>query len=203
MSQSRSYGKAGKSLGSSAANAKFGAKNAAIGAVGEKYFQGVLERAGLDDMYDIWYSLKIPNDPSNPNATRYSSDVDVALTSGNRLILIDVKMWSATAPYWSLFGLPFKGLTPMIKKGKWELGKNMAMAVSRYQKNLPDTRVEAIVVFVPTKPGGAAPMVNFLKWPGNIRSYNSQDGLRKIKNILGVSEDTSPRLRALMGRMVR
>lgn len=203
MAQSRSYGKAGKSLGSSAANAKFGAKNAAIGAVGEKYFQGVLDRAGVDKDYDIWYSLKIPNDPKNPNATKYSSDVDVALTSGNRLILVDVKMWSATSAYWSIFGLPFKGLAPMIKNGKWELGKNMAMAVDRYQKNLPGTRVEAIVIFVPTKPGGAAPMVNFLKWPGNISSYNSQSGLRKIRSVLGVSEETAPRLRGLMGRMVR
>lgn len=199
----RSYGDAGKSLGSNAANAKFGRKNTEIGMVGEKYFRDALERAGFDDLYDVWYSLKIPNDPSNPGATEYSSDVDVALTSGNRLILVDVKRWSATAPYWSIFGLPFKGLTPLIKDGKWELGKNMAMAVSRYQKNLPGVRVDAIVVFVPTKPGGSAPMVNFLKWPGDIRSYNTQDGMRKIKNILGVSEDTLPRLRGLMGRMIR
>lgn len=200
----RSYGDAGKSLGSNEANSKFGRENAAIGARGEKYFRDVLERSGLDDEYDIWYSLKLPNDPHNKNATKYSSDVDVALTSGNKLILVDVKMWAAGSTYWTLFGLPFKGLAPMIDKKKgWRLSSNMAAAVDRYKKNLPGVSVEAMVIFVPTKANGGAPMVNFLKWPGDIRSYTSQDGVRKIKKWLGRGEETSPKLRALMGRMVR
>jgi hypothetical protein len=200
----RSYGDAGKSLGSNEANSKFGRENASIGLRGEKYFRDVLERAGVDRDYDIWYSLKIPSDPHNRNATKYSSDVDVALTSGNKLLLIDVKMWSASSAYWSLFGLPFKGLSPMIDKKKgWRLSSNMAAAVDRYQKNLPGVSVQAMVIFVPTRAGGAAPMVNFLKWPGDIRSYSSQDGLRKAKKWLGRGEETTPKLRALMGRMVR
>jgi hypothetical protein len=200
----RSYGDAGKSLGSSEANSKFGRENAATGLRGEKYFRDALNRAGLDDEYDIWYSLRIPNDPNNRNATKYDSDVDVALTSGNKLILVDVKMWSAQSAYWTLFGLPFKGIAPMIDKKKgWRLSSNMAAAVDRYKKSLPGVTVEAAVIFVPTKAGGGAPMVNFLKWPGDIRSYSSQDGIRRIKKSLGRGEDTSPRLRALMGKMVR
>lgn len=200
----RSYGDAGKSLGSNEANNKFGRENAATGLRGEQYFRDALNRAGLKDEYDIWYSLKIPNDPSNRNATKYSSDVDVALTSGNKLILIDVKMWSAQSAYWTLFGLPFKGIAPMIDKKKgWRLSSNMAAAVDRYKKNVPKASIDAAVIFVPTKPNGAAPMVSFLKWPGDIRSYTSQDGIRKIKKFLGRGEDTSPELRALMGKMVR
>lgn len=200
----RSYGDAGNSLGSNEAIRKFGRENAATGQHGEKYFRDALNRAGLDDEYDIWYSLKIPNDPNSRNATKYESDVDVALTSGNKLILVDVKKWSAKSSYWSLFGLPFKGFAPLIDKKKgWRLSSNMAAAVDRYKKNLPGMSVEAAVIFVPTKPGGAAPMVTFLKWPGDIRSYSTQDGIRKIKKYLGRGEETSPKLRALMGRMIR
>lgn len=200
----RSFGEAGGSLRSAQATSKFGHRNAAIGQRGEQYFRTALERAGLDDDYDIWYSLRIPSDPTRRGAAQYTSDVDVALTSGNRLILVDVKMWSAAAPYWSLFGLPFKGITPMIdpKKG-WRLSGNMALAVDRYQKNLPGVRVEAAVIFVPTKAGAPAPFVSLLKWPGGIRSYSAQDGISRIRRSLGASEDTSPKLRSFMGRVVR
>lgn len=200
----RSYGTAGKSLGEAETRRKFGAQ-AEAGASGERYFRSALERAGLGTKYEVYYSLKIPNDPTRADATKYSSDVDVALASGDRLVLVDVKRWAAGKFYWSCFGKPFKGVTPMRHNGEWRLSANMAMAVSRYRKCLPGVRVEGIVVFVPTGlrgerlPAG----VGLLRWPGGIRSYVLGPGLDKIKRTLGPSLPVDPRIKGVLGRMVR
>jgi len=196
--------KAGTSFGDGGIQQKYGAQAAAAGLMGEQLFYQLLEKYGISRDYDIWFSLRIPNDPSNPHATRYNSDVDVAIASGNKLILIDVKRWAAGYHYWSLFGLPFKGLTPITKNGSWKLGANMAGAQARFQANLKGMRVESMVVFVSTNSRGAAPSsVALLKWPGGIKSYLYGAAIPKIKSILGKPQRVNPKIESLLEKMAR
>ena len=188
-------GKAGSGVGD--ASREFGA-NAAVGSLGERQFADILDRAGLtgDGGYDAWYSVKVPNKDGSKGKT----DVDLVLSSGNRVVLIDVKRWASStwktsssgkkvkAPvtYWSIpfFNLPMKGLSP-LKNGNG------------------DARILSIVVFVPTTKDGRGPAnVSFLRWPGNIKSYSAQDSLRVIQKFLGEPKSTNSRISSALSRMV-
>ena len=202
MAAGRSYGSAGSGLGSASARNKFGA-NAQVGAQGERQFGEMLKRNGFDGKYTVWYSLALPSDPTNRGAKDYGTDVDVAISNGDKIILVDVKRWSAKYTYWSIFGKPFQNLTPKMEKGKWALSKNMEMALDRFRKNLPGISVEAIVVFVPTTKNGGSPSVGFLRWPGGIRSYAAGDGLSKIGRFLGPAKPNNPIIMQKVGRLVK
>lgn len=199
------YGEAGASfIGNDDAHKKWG-DNAIVGMLGEQYFADALRRAGLTGSYEVYGSLNIPT-PANQRHNQYSSDVDCAVANGNNLLLIDVKRWASGFHYWSIFGFPFKNLTPMTKgNGQWALSGNMAAAVARYRDALPGVNVQAIVVFVPTKSKGMAmpASVGLLRWPGGIRSYLTQDALYKIKSILGQPQPVEGKIRAVLGSMVR
>lgn len=196
---------AGGSFESGDIQRKYGRESAAAGRVGEQRFAAILAKAGVTRDYEVWYSLRIPKDPRNPGGTNYNSDVDVAIASGNKLILVDVKNWASGYHYWSIAGLPFKGISPMKKQnGEWKLGANMAGALARYRANLPGMSVEAIVVFIPTNAKGALPSsVGLLRWPGGIKSYLHGSGINKIKSFLGKKERVNPKIESLMSNMSR
>lgn len=195
------HGQAGSGIGGQAARARFGS-NAAVGAAGERAFAEALRRSKLGGKYDVYYSLSIPDDPVRRNATRYSSDVDVAITSGNRLVLIDVKRWRAGGIYWSLASMPFRGLAPLRlgQDKQWKpLSANMAAALARYRANLPGVEVSAMVIFVGAGPRAALPgSVGLLRWPGGARSYLLGDGLRVLGKRLGAHQPTQVRLRSFL-----
>lgn len=166
------FGKAAKGL----AKSNFDKKSKFAGIEGEKKFLQELEKSKITKDYDVWCSLKIPN-------SKYRTDVDFAITNNKEIILIDVKMWQGGKHYWSLNGIPFKGLSPMKKNGKIGLSKNMQMAVEAYKKHFPEMTVSAKVVFVPTnnKKTPKPASVFFLKWPGNINSIQMNDFIKSIK----------------------
>lgn len=195
------FGEAGASFNDASLHKKFGA-NAAIGAMGEKYYGGALDRGGISSKYEVHSSLNIPD--ARGSKSSYSSDVDFAVANGGSLILVDVKRFASGYHYWSFMGFPFKGLTPMMKNDKWRLSANMAAAVDRYQQALPGIHVEAMVVFVPTNKTGAMPSsVGLLVWPGRIRSYLAGDSIYKLHKLLGTPEAVSPLTRSLLARMTR
>ena len=139
------HGRAGAGLGSNQAQTKFG-KQGEIGASGERHFAQMLQRAALDEVYDIFYSLSIPRG-RDFKATAMKSDVDVVLLNGNQLVLVDVKRWKGTGIFWSMSGLPFRDLSPLTLGGKWKMSANMAAAMRRYKEALPGVHVTAMVVF--------------------------------------------------------
>lgn len=208
-------GKAGSGVGD--ASREFGA-NAAVGSLGERQFADILDRAGLtgDGGYDAWYSVKVPNKDGSKGKT----DVDLVLSSGNRVVLIDVKRWASStwktsssgkkvkAPvtYWSIpfLNLPMKGLSPLKNgNGEWRLSRSMEMATDRFAPLFGNARVLSIVVFVPTTKDGRGPAnVSFLRWPGNIKSYSAQDSLRVIQKFLGAPKSTSSKIASTLSRMV-
>lgn len=188
-SSARRYGAAGSGLGSSSARSRFG-DQAEVGASGERYFETLLERAGLTQLYDVHFSLGIPQG-RDQKATRYNSDVDAVLVNGNKIVLVDVKRWKGNAIYWSVAGLPFRGLAPLSHDKGWKLSANMAAALRRYKEALPGANITAMVVFVPTQRGHLPTSVRWLKWPGEIRSYLSDSGMKEISRRLG-PERTNP-----------
>lgn len=195
------FGTAGQSLTSSGAREEFGSESARAGMVGEKYLDHAFKRNDKLSEYTLYRSLKIP---AGPRQKRYRSDVDFAFVSGNNVVLVDCKSWSAGHFYWSFFGKLMKDFRPMGDKD--QMSRNMAMAVSRYEEALPNHRVTGIVVFSPTKSrknGGVPTGVFLLRWPGNIRSYLPNDGMRKIARLLGSPEPPTSKAAILMGKMTR
>lgn len=182
------HGRAGASLGTSVARGQFG-KHADIGAVGEKRFAQALRDAGLDTAADIYYSLGLPRGHGRKQT---QSDVDAVLANGNRVVLVDVKRWKGNVIYWTLGGLPFRGLEPLTHGGRWRLSANMAAALQRYREALPGVNVSAMVVFVPAPRGAAPASVRWMKWPGGIRSFLLPAALRELHARLGSTYTTPP-----------
>lgn len=198
----RRYGRAGSGISGAAGQARYGRQSAMAGAAGERRLAGAISRSSEVSGYMSWSSLGIP---TPRGGERYSSDVDIALASGNRLVLVDAKMWAAGKIYWSILGYPMRGLAPMRSKGGLKrLSRNMETAVARYRSQLPGHVVKGVVVFVPTSKGGGLPAsVRLLRWPGGIRSYLVGDGLRRISSALGAPEEPSAEIQGLLGRMTK
>lgn len=183
------FGQAGQSLSSSQAHDKFGA-NVVAGQIGERALAAKLQNSSETRAYSLFQSLGIP---AKPGSKRYSSDVDMALINGNRVVLIDAKQWSARKFYWSLAGTVFENFSVKRDRRSNEpvtMSKNMDMAVNRYREYLPGCVVLGMVVFVPSK-AGLPSGVSLLRWPGGIKSYLPNDAIRRIHRFLG--EPTKPK----------
>lgn len=190
------YGQAGKSLGESKTRSKFGQGNARAGMVGERYLSDAIRRNVSTRNYTMYQSLRMP---SMLGQKKYHDvDIDFALVSGNKVVLIDSKMWSAKHFYWSFFGRVMKGFEP----GE-VMSKNMEMARARFRDALPGHQVEAIVCFVPTRGGKLPKSVGLLFWPGMIRSYMPNDALVKAAKVLGEPKPASERIQSVLGKLTR
>lgn len=117
--------------------------------------------------YAAFFTLGIPRAPGQ---RRYSSDVDAALVSGRRLVLVDVKCWDPRHLYWSAGGWLMRGDERLDR-----LSGNMALAVSRYADVLPHLEMSGLVMFVPDV-FGRTPTATWFRWPGGIRSYSKPRG---------------------------
>lgn len=191
---------AGASLRSSDAVGKFGHK-ATIGAQGETYFAQAIAAAGLDRLYATYYSLSLP--VTTTSRQHQKSDVDAAVVNGNTIVLIDVKRWKGGTVLWSVSGLPFSGLSPLVMDNGWKLSANMAAAVRRFKEALPGAKVSAMVVFVPTQRGSTPTSVRWLKWPGDIRSYLLADASKELTARLGSPAEPALRVQSLMNSLRR
>ena len=192
--------RAGKAAtGVSRSSSQFGKKNAAAGAVGERILFSELDSNPFTSGYDIWSSMRLPN--YSPNV-----DVDIVVSSGNKVVLLDSKMWAAAHNYWSIFGMPMQDFAPRRERdGSWKaLSKNMANAKDRYTREMPFAQVSAMVLFVPTGKRKTPPKsVRFLKFPGNVRSYQMQDGVRRVHRILGDPKPTDAKVQAVLQSLVK
>lgn len=169
-------------------------KNVSAGKFGEQTFAREVSRDGYFNDVDVFASMKIP---AKGKQKSYNTDVDFVVASGNKVILVDVKSWSALGPgsnpkagvvkpafYWSLFGTVFNRFTK-----KSQASANMKMATERYREYLQGVAtVEAMVVFAPTKGKGGKEYlpasVSLLRWPGGIKSYLMRDGIQRMKKRL-------------------
>lgn len=203
------HGNVSAALGSS----NLDKKNVKAGKLGEEFFAKAVSQDPFFDDVDVFASMRIPR---KGNQKDYNTDVDFVIASGNKVILVDVKSWSAMskdsdpkrgvikpAVYWSAFGTIFNRFAV-----KEKASANMKMALDRYSEYLKGVaQVEAMVMFAPTKGRRGKEYlpasVSFLKWPGGIKSYLLRDGLNKSKKrIPGGPADkkVSQKLSSLMAR---
>lgn len=199
-------GKVGTSLQQEGAQSKFGS-SAQTGVVGEKYFWKMITQSQLTYHYGIWASLGIPQvkkkgyNGTQYKTKKYGSDVDFAVANGDTIVLVDAKMYKGNKFYWSLGQNIMEGFG--FKKDKQGnkviASRNMAMAIDFYKIKLNAIRsqlakqgvktnpvkIVAITVFVPTTAKTLPTSVRFLTWPGGIKSYLPEAGVKKIRSILG------------------
>jgi hypothetical protein len=178
--------------------------NGKAGAVGEDRFAAGLSRA-FGDRYAVHRSLRIPT--NSASQTRLNGDVDFAIVNGNRMALVDVKLWKS-GKYLSVLGhLPMHDWTPYKNNdGQWRLSRNMGAALERWREALPHMTVTALVEFEPADGKDAVPDVAGLLWPGApmklpseiarriprhlfphgvIRSYQARGAYSRIEAVLG------------------
>lgn len=194
------FGSAGKNLDGKASD-KFGRNNARAGAVGERYLSNAIRKHPQAKMYTMYQSLMMPKGKNNRRqvSPRFNDvDIDFAIASGNKVVLVDCKMWSSKYFYWSLAGHLMKNFSMGDR-----LSKNMEMARAKLREELPGCQVEAIVCFVPVKGGRLPRSVGFLIWPGRIRSYMPNDALMKITRVLGSPSLPSHNIQAVLGKLTR
>ena len=165
-------------------------ENGRIGALGEDFFLRELKRNGFQD-YQIHRNLGVPSVLSDSRPMNI--DCDVALSAGNNLVLVDVKLWEADAWYWTVPGtdVALKNFGPHLS-GKWRLSQSMAITMERYSSRLPRTNILPMVVFVPTPKTHALPSsVRFLTWPGRINSYLLEEAFPIMRDFLGEVRPTA------------
>lgn len=198
--------------------AKAYGKNGDTGEQGEQYFFQGLQRSGVTNLADVRHSVRIPSSPADGRPIQ--TDVDFTIANGDRLVLIDVKRWAAGSTYWSIpwLNLPMKNRRPLLKDHsrsvesivellaarrtrQWALSRNMEWALTRYRDALPGARVSAMVVFVPTSNGGMPESVNWLHWPGLIRSYRADQSYGEIQHRLGPRSEPMAKTIALLNRL--
>lgn len=198
------YGATGATFSGEEALRKFGA-NTASGAIGERKLASIFVKSDLDRDYSIWASIRTPS-AKGGRGKSYRTDIDFAIANGNRLVIIDAKMWSSKNFWWSFMGLPFFGFAPHLDKttGKWKpLSGNMAMSVDRFRETLPGSVIEGMVVFTPSnKRGDLPPNVFFLRWPGGIRSFLPSSAVRRIRKFLGEPKSVSPEISGKLTRLL-
>ena len=180
--------------------------------------------------YEVVHGLNIPRGAQDKRT--FDGDVDFAVASGNRLVLIDAKLWQPGF-YWSikfprrtaieLLGkhkysawaqwlyknilgrrLALRGLSAHVD-GKWLLSQNMEMALERYRARLDPMGIEvsAMVVFVSVPREHRFQNVSLLRWPGGIPTFKAAEGYSQIHSRLGIPAPVHPEVVSLLNRMKR
>ena len=180
--------------------------------------------------YEIFHSLNIPRGAQDRKT--FDGDVDFAIASGNRLVLIDAKLWRPGL-YWSIKFPPrtviellgnqkysvwaqwlnrkvlgrriaLRGLSAHVD-GKWFLSQNMELALERYRACLEPHGVEvsAMVVFVAAPREPRFLSVSLLRWPGGIATFKAAEGFAHIHSRLRKPEQVHPEVVSLLNRMKR
>lgn len=176
------YGRAGTSMNSAGFQNKFGKSNSKIGQRGEAVLMHKLR-----DRNNGWLPAEIPLFCSLIVPGK-SSDIDFAMVNGNKILLVDAKMYRQDGGwYWNF------GDSPVMRRNfskyrsksgnQVKLSKSMIMAKDILSQKLPGYQVEAIVVFTtdPRNPRATAPNTTFLTYPGGVKAYNDA-GARKFIN---------------------
>lgn len=193
-------------------------------------FANTISRLHPPQTYQVVHSLDIPRAARDRKAL--DGDVDFAVASGNRLVLIDAKLWQPGF-YWSIkfpprtaiellgkhaysawaqwlyknvlgrrFGL--RGVSAHVD-GKWTMSQNMAMALERYRARLAPHGIEvtAMVVFVSASREQRFQHVSLLRWPGGISTFKAAGGFSQILSRLGSPEPVRPETISLLNSMKR
>lgn len=186
------YGKAGATFSDKDVQNKFGKSSVSSGALGEKILfnrlRGDIRRktgGWLPEDIPLFCSLKVPGK---------ASDIDFAFVVGNKIILIDAKMYGQSGGwYWSKGNDDYLhhnlGYYETSRGKKVKLSASMRMAQDTLSRSATVKKygieVYAITILVRNEKvkGSKNPNTWFLKYPGGIQAYNEFWGQFFIKRI--------------------
>lgn len=125
---------------------------------------------GLIHRVETFWSVAMP-DENNPRMrdSKYNTDIDCIVVSGNRIILIDTKLYkSGDVTYYNEGNMLYcrdNATGNQVGEPK-KMSRNMSMAVERFKKLYPSYDVSAYVVLMPTDSGTAN--IDRVYFPGHI-----------------------------------
>lgn len=189
------YGTPAASMDSSF-RAEFGDTNTRAGSKGEQIlFRRLRDRNGwLPADVPLFCSMGVPGK---------RSDIDFAICKGNRVLLIDAKMYRQDGGvYWNRRGdkaIKRNFGAYLNRKGEpVTMSRSMGMARDILSRELPNHLVEGIVVFTnnPDNSKAKVPFTRFLTFPGDIRVYNDRTAQRYIASFLGGQQRTKQTVQA-------
>ena len=193
IEQGRRYGVVGGSLASKSSRQNLG-KTVEWGQKGEVEFARQCNDPSSPLYgYDLFYSLRIPGSGS-------PADVDVVAVSGDRILLIDVKFYSANKVYWRSGKKVMEnfGVKQTASGKDHTVTESMMWARDMFRQKFPQAHVDGIVCFVKT--GRNYPRsVALLTWPGDVRSYKYPKAARIARKYLGTPERADVETRGAIG----
>lgn len=184
------YGKAGATFSDKDVQKKFGKKSVASGSLGERILfdrlRGDVKRKSggwLPKDVPLFCSLKVPGK---------ASDIDFAFAVGNKILLIDAKMYGQSGGwYWTKGNDPYlrhnSGYYKSSSGKKIKLSASMRMAKDILSKSATVKKygieVYAITILVRNEKvkGSKQPNTWFMRYPGKIKAYNEFWGEMFIK----------------------
>lgn len=113
---------------------KFTERNIALGATGEKMTAELMNNLMLIPGTRILHGLRFPGSEN--------ADVDHAIINGNKIVLVDSKMWSGGSYHWGYDGMIVRsnGTTST------DLHTNFPYAVAEYQKDIPEAHIRGRIL---------------------------------------------------------
>lgn len=193
----RYHGDPGTSMGNKSFLEKFGKDNTKAGKLGEVIlFHKLREPSG-------WMKSDMPLFCSLIPDKKYKSDIDLAVAMGNKVLLIDAKMYKSGGFYWNIRTSVFRNFRRYAtnrydkKKRKTikqpvEMSQSMAMAKDKVKRMLGNNyEVEACVVLVsnPASSKGM-PTTFMMRYPGNIKVFNEHGAEKFFKKFFKGQEYT-------------
>lgn len=193
------------------------------------YAANIAAQLGTTEQWHIVRTLNIPSLPSDRK--RYAGDVDFAIASGNKLVLLDAKNWEEhrflysipTPPrswtrllgrhqygsgvqhirnHWLGQCIGLSGFSRIHQGQSLLLSQNNNLAVERYRARLASGGVR-VSAMVAFLTRGRELNVRFLIWPGFIRSFTDADSFPELYRRLGAPEPVNPAILALLEEMKR
>jgi len=195
--QYRYYGNAGTSMGDTNFLKKFGKSNTQAGKMGEVIlFHKLREPHG-------WLKSDMPLFCSLIPDKKYKSDIDFAVVMGNKVLLIDAKMYKSGGFYWNIGNTVYRNFRP-YKTEKYDkkarkrvsspvkMSKSMDMARDRIQRLLGDNYIVESCVILVSNPSSKQSLSTtwFMRYPGNIKVFNEFSGKKFIKKFFKNQEYT-------------
>ena len=197
--KNKTYGKIGASFSNKDMKDKFSKSNMKTGSRGEQILGHKLRK--------MWLPSEIPLFSSLIAHPKYRSDIDFAICQGDRILLIDAKLYGQQGGFFWSKGNDnkvyrnFEPYRSYSKNGNGNIvtmSKSMIMAKEVLSKKLPNHKVEAIVILTSDHAHASWKQPNtwFLKFPGNIKAYNDSSGRRFIKRFFFGQKRTEQTLKA-------
>ena len=150
--------------------AKLPAHRKAAGVVGEQRFAKALTLLGVPEIAEVFFSVPMPA----PTRSRFGNvqrardmdtDIDCVITTGNTMVLVDVKMFRAAHYYTTRRGHMIGSNNSGAVVSQQRMTRNMSVGAERFQGLFPHMLVIPAVVLMPGPPRRSAGCENILAAP--------------------------------------